>query len=129
LLQKLAQHPVLSQYFLKEPGEFFAAMDLMGRDPKEAFEKFGHRKEFMDALREFMALLGDHFNALAETQDQARKREEDAMAIRETVSIPSDLPDHEKDIIKNVMNDKEVQVNLISWFLRFIIFQGSIEGS
>ena len=43
-----------------------AAMQKMGKNPKEAMAKYGNNPEFREIMMEFSKLMGGHFEGIAD---------------------------------------------------------------
>lgn len=55
-----------------------AAMSEFGKDPKGAMEKYGGNPEFREMMMEFSALMGNHFESVADkkkAEDEAKRKE------------------------------------------------------
>ncbi len=57
LLRRMEQSPHLLQLFSKP--EFQHAIQLLSTEPEKALEKYGKNKDFMQALKEWMTIMGD----------------------------------------------------------------------
>ena len=67
LLSKIGADPVLRKAFT-DP-QYAEVMAALQTDPAGAIKKYGHKEELAVFLRKFMALMGDHFTALADAND------------------------------------------------------------
>ena len=63
LLMKIAQNPNLMRCFM-DP-RFSVVIQEMQRYPQECMRKYGNNPEFATFIKDFAALMGDHFNKLA----------------------------------------------------------------
>lgn len=63
LLMKIAQNPNLMRCFM-DP-RFSVVIQEMQRNPQECMRKYGSNPEFATFIKDFAALMGDHFNKLA----------------------------------------------------------------
>ncbi|TPX67248.1 hypothetical protein SpCBS45565_g03966 [Spizellomyces sp. 'palustris'] len=106
-LEKIERNPVLTRA-LTDPVFQKAATEL-SRDPQAAFKKYAAtRPDLMAALREFAGLLGDALGGLAD-QQEGQKVKESGKEGASGFQIPDELPNHEKELVKRVMADPEVQ--------------------
>ena len=63
LLMKIAQSPNLMRCFM-DP-RFSTVIQELQTNPQECLKKYGNNPEFSNFIKEFSALMGDHFNNLA----------------------------------------------------------------
>ena len=63
LLMKIAQNPNLMRCFM-DP-RFSTVIQELQANPQECLKKYGNNPEFSNFIKEFSALMGDHFNKLA----------------------------------------------------------------
>ena len=63
LLMKIAQSPNLMRCFM-DP-RFSTVIQELQNNPQECLKKYGNNPEFSNFIKEFSALMGDHFNNLA----------------------------------------------------------------
>ena len=63
LLMKIAQNPNLMRCFM-DP-RFSTVIQELQTNPQECLKKYGNNPEFSNFIKEFSALMGDHFNNLA----------------------------------------------------------------
>ena len=63
LLMKIAQNPNLMRCFM-DP-RFSTVIQELQTNPQECLKKYGNNPEFSTFIKEFSALMGDHFNNLA----------------------------------------------------------------
>ena len=63
LLMKIAQNPNLMRCFM-DP-RFSTVIQELQANPQECLKKYGNNPEFSNFIKEFSALMGDHFNNLA----------------------------------------------------------------
>ena len=108
-LDRIERNPVLARAF-GDP-EFQNAIQALTRNPKAAFEKYTkERPDLVLALREFSGLLGDQMDTMGSaTENNASNT---TTSSGKNVEIPDDLPGHEKELIRRVQSDPEVQVSL-----------------
>ncbi|KAI9096133.1 hypothetical protein DFS34DRAFT_624088 [Phlyctochytrium arcticum] len=103
-LEKIEKNPVLAKA-LNDPAFQQAAADLQ-KDPEAAFKMYSQtRPDLLSALREFAALMGDALSAMPGQPETV----EDTLISPASVPIPNDLPQHEQELIKRVMADKDTQ--------------------
>jgi hypothetical protein len=117
-ISRIEGNPQLAKAF-SDP-EFQRATELLSKDPEAAFRKYSkERPDLLLALREFSGLLGDQLDKLAPDSDADAKGRgkiaTTAMTSRTgksspSVPIPGDLPNHEKELIRRVQTDLELQV-------------------
>lgn len=92
LLMKIAQNPNLMKCFM-DP-RFSAVIQEMQRNPQECIKKYGNNPEFATFIKEFSALMGDHFNKLA-------------------TNLPGANPNMNLPEVKEIMNDPKVSAFLM----------------
>ncbi|KAI9346989.1 hypothetical protein BDR26DRAFT_855479 [Obelidium mucronatum] len=98
-LHKIESDAVLAKAFL-DP-EFQRAIDALTKNPQAAFAHYAQtRPDLIDAMRRFSGILGAQFETLAVKADQDKIK---------AVPIPEDLPDHEKELLRQVQSDVELQ--------------------
>jgi hypothetical protein len=86
---------------------FAKAASEVAKDPERAFAKYmQQRPDLMEALQEFCKLLGKEMEVLASSKDSAT-------SATTTPQIPDDLPDHEKELVRRVLANPEIQASLI----------------
>mmetsp|Transcript_2616 Transcript_2616/g.4380 ORF Transcript_2616/g.4380 Transcript_2616/m.4380 type:complete len:109 (-) Transcript_2616:117-443(-) len=83
-------------------------MTEMGKNPKEAMEKYGNNPEFREIMVEFSKLMGEHFEGVAEKkkkeEEEQRKKEEEQLKSDPVYNIiQSD------DRVKEFIADPEVK--------------------
>ncbi|KAI8847220.1 hypothetical protein BC829DRAFT_397089 [Chytridium lagenaria] len=92
-LERIERNPALARAFADPL--FTQATEDLKRDPEKAFQKYAkERPDIMLALREFAGTTSIPPSIVSIT----------------TPTIPDELPDHEKELVKRVMQDKELQV-------------------
>ena len=72
LLMKIAQNPNLMRCFM-DP-RFSTVIQELQTNPQECLKKYGNNPEFSTFIKEFSALMGDHFNNLAKNPLQKTKK-------------------------------------------------------
>ncbi|KAJ3242191.1 hypothetical protein HDU81_006603 [Chytriomyces hyalinus] len=98
-LSRIESNPILAKAF-QDP-EFQKATDALSKNPQAAFEKYAReRPDLIVAMKEFSGLLGDQFETMAVAQEK-----ETAVA----VPIPDDLCENEKELVRKVQSDKDLQ--------------------
>lgn len=50
-----------------------AAMSEFGQNPKEAMQKYGGNPEFKELMTDFSALMGSHFESMADKKAEEEK--------------------------------------------------------
>ena len=68
LLMKIAQNPNLMRCFM-DP-RFSTVIKELQTNPQECLKKYGNNPEFSNFIKDFSALMGDHFNNLAKNPMQ-----------------------------------------------------------
>ena len=68
LLMKIAQNPKLMRCFM-DP-RFSTVIQELQTNPQECLKKYGNNPEFSNFIKDFSALMGDHFNNLAKNPMQ-----------------------------------------------------------
>ena len=68
LLMKIAQNPNLMRCFM-DP-RFSSVIQELQTNPQECLKKYGNNPEFSNFIKDFSALMGDHFNNLAKNPIQ-----------------------------------------------------------
>ena len=68
LLMKIAQNPNLMRCFM-DP-RFSTVIQELQTNPQECLKKYGNNPEFSNFIKDFSALMGDHFNNLAKNPMQ-----------------------------------------------------------
>ena len=68
LLMKIAQNPNLMRCFM-DP-RFSTVIQELQTNPQECLKKYGNNPEFSNFIKDFSALMGDHFNNLAKNPIQ-----------------------------------------------------------
>ncbi|KAI9342784.1 hypothetical protein DFJ73DRAFT_842373 [Zopfochytrium polystomum] len=116
-LGRLESNPVLERCF-RDPA-FEQAISHFQRDPAGAMQKYGReRPEFVVALREFAGTLGEQFEKMADDREAKHRNpaasspKSGAIPSEAMPTIPADLPTHERELIKQVQSDPEVQAIL-----------------
>lgn len=74
-------------------------------NPEAAVKKYStSRPEFLEALRELASIIGDQLIKTADEQDLRTK----PPAISKKPEIPTDIPRHEQELLKRVLNDPAI---------------------
>ena len=104
LLQKIAANPLLRKGFGDPRCQ--AAMAEMQTDPQAAMRKYGDQPEMRNFLQQFMKLMGEHFTALADKQDEEKARTGPALTAEEVLT-----PEQKKaqEVAQRAMSDPEVR--------------------
>ena len=74
LMNKISQSPRLMAAFANP--QYMQAFTEMGTHPNETMQKYGNDPKFVELLKEFSALMGNHFTDVGEKQ---QKEEEEKM--------------------------------------------------
>ncbi|RKP02445.1 hypothetical protein CXG81DRAFT_24906 [Caulochytrium protostelioides] len=118
-LEQVAQHPALAQA-LTEPDFQRACAEMRHGRPEATLVAW---PQYHTALRQLAGLLGDAFSALGDAADTARRPSGSATATTTattatattTVSapvVPSDLPQHEQQLVQRVLANPALQAAL-----------------
>ena len=104
LLKKIAANPLLRKGFGDPRCQ--AAMAEMQTDPQAAMRKYGDQPEMRSFLQAFMKLMGEHFSALADKQDEEKARAGPALTPEEVLT-----PEQKKaqEVAQRAMSDPEVR--------------------
>ncbi|KAJ3409674.1 hypothetical protein HDU80_010509 [Chytriomyces hyalinus] len=96
-LSRIETNPILAKAF-QDP-EFQKATDALSKNPQAAFEKYAReRPDLIVAMKEFSGLLGGQFETMAVAQEKGT-----------AVPIPDDLCENEKELVRKVQSDKDLQ--------------------
>ena len=87
LLTKIAQNPNLMRYFM-DP-RFSGVFQELQSNPQECMRKYGHIPEFATFIKEFSALMGEHFNNLA-------------------MNVPGSNPNMSNPEVQAILNDPKI---------------------
>ena len=81
LMEKIMKSPRLMAAF-QDP-KTMKVLTEMGSKPQETMQKYGNNPEFKELLMEFSAMMGTHFNELADTKkaEEEKKLENDPAMI------------------------------------------------
>ena len=111
LLDRMMSDPALSQLFM-DP-ECQQILNMFSQHPQEALKHYQHRPDIVEALKSVAGHFGNHFTALADEQEKDKKQKGSANSrstvMTPVVTIPEDLPAHEKELVRRVMRDQAVQ--------------------
>ena len=88
LLMKIAQNPNLMRCFM-DP-RFSTVIQELQTNPQECLKKYGNNPEFSNFIKEFSALMGDHFNNLAKNPLQGN-------------------PNYTNPEVQEIMNDPKIK--------------------
>ncbi|KAJ3384683.1 hypothetical protein HDU84_002814 [Entophlyctis sp. JEL0112] len=101
-LEKIESHPLLSRAFAD--AQFQAVAQELMRNPADAFARCAQeRPQYIVALREFCGLLGAQFESMATEGPTEAGAKNAALASTEG------LAPHERDIVRRVQTDAELQ--------------------
>ncbi|KAJ3207967.1 hypothetical protein HDU67_007109 [Dinochytrium kinnereticum] len=107
-LDRIERNPALARA-VSDP-VFQQATQDMKCDPEKAFKKYSReRPDLVLALREFAGLLGDQLEGMAGQSSGAFMGTSSRGSHPAPPPVPDDLPDHEKELVRKVLEDKEVQ--------------------
>ncbi|KAJ3348855.1 hypothetical protein HDU83_000982 [Entophlyctis luteolus] len=103
-LERIESHPLLSRAFAD--AQFQAVAQELMRNPADAFARCAQeRPQYIVALREFCGLLGAQFESMATEGPTEAGAKSAALASTEG------LAPHERDIVRRVQTDAELQVS------------------
>ncbi len=88
LLMKIAQRPNLMKCFM-DP-KFSQVVELLQKDPQKAMAQFGHVKEFNEFIKEFSAIMAEHFGNLSKQKESAQTSQNSNNFDQETQLILND---------------------------------------
>ncbi|KAI9137555.1 hypothetical protein BKA69DRAFT_1097093 [Paraphysoderma sedebokerense] len=123
-LTKIEDSETLSKLYSDPAFQNFISL-LSSADPqkiKEALSKYGHRPEFMSAMKETIGLMGNEFDRLADNQTPPQTKQNNGqqeMKVNDTNptgKIPNNLDslnEFERNLVQKVMNDDEVKRILV----------------
>ncbi|KAL7752509.1 hypothetical protein RI367_002043 [Sorochytrium milnesiophthora] len=100
LLNRVEQDAVLGK--LMEDPDFQQFIAMMQSDPKRAMQKYGHRQDFAKGMQQFMGMMGHQFDQLATGREETARQDK----VRQ---MSAELDSHERSIVENVLQDKELQ--------------------
>ena len=105
LMAKIAANPLLRKGFTDPRCQ--QAMSEMQTNPTEAMQKYGGNPEMRNFLQAFMKLMGEHFTALADKEDEEKKKQQEAQAMMQ----PALTPEQKKaqEVAQQAMADPEVR--------------------
>ena len=105
LLMKIAQNPNLMRCFM-DP-RFSTVIQEMQTNPQECLKKYGNNPEFSTFIKEFSALMGDHFNKLAKNP-MAGNPNYNTPEVQEIVNDPKIKP-----ILERLQKEGRIDMNEI----------------
>ena len=105
LLMKIAQNPNLMRCFM-DP-RFSTVIQEMQTNPQECLKKYGNNPEFSTFIKEFSALMGDHFNKLAKNP-MAGNPNYNTPEVQEIVNDPKIKP-----ILERLQKEGKIDMNEI----------------
>ena len=105
LLMKIAQNPNLMRCFM-DP-RFSTVIQELQTNPKECLKKYGNNPEFSNFIKEFSALMGDHFNKLAKNPIEGNPNYS-TPEVQEIVNDPKIKP-----ILERLQREGKIDMNEI----------------
>ena len=105
LLMKIAQNPNLMRCFM-DP-RFSTVIQELQTNPKECLKKYGNNPEFSNFIKEFSALMGDHFNKLAKNPIEGNPNYS-TPEVQEIVNDPKIKP-----ILERLQKEGKIDMNEI----------------
>ena len=105
LLMKIAQNPNLMRCFM-DP-RFSTVIQELQANPQECLKKYGNNPEFSNFIKEFSALMGDHFNNLAKNP-MAGNPNYNTPEVQEIVNDPKIKP-----ILERLQKEGRIDMNEI----------------
>ena len=105
LLMKIAQSPNLMRCFM-DP-RFSTVIQELQTNPQECLKKYGNNPEFSNFIKEFSALMGDHFNNLAKNP-MAGNPNYNSPEVQEIVNDPKIKP-----ILERLQKEGRIDMNEI----------------
>ena len=105
LLMKIAQNPNLMRCFM-DP-RFSTVIQELQTNPKECLKKYGNNPEFSNFIKEFSALMGDHFNKLAKNPIEGNPNY-NTPEVQEIVNDPKIKP-----ILERLQREGKIDMNEI----------------
>ena len=105
LLMKIAQNPNLMRCFM-DP-RFSTVIQELQTNPQECLKKYGNNPEFSTFIKEFSALMGDHFNNLAKNPMQGNPNYNNP-EVQEIINDPKIKP-----ILERLQKEGKIDMNEI----------------
>jgi len=105
LLMKIAQNPNLMRCFM-DP-RFSTVIQELQTNPQECLKKYGNNSEFSNFIKEFSALMGDHFNNLAKNPLQGNPNYTNP-EVQEIINDPKIKP-----ILERLQKEGKIDMNEI----------------
>ena len=105
LLMKIAQNPNLMRCFM-DP-RFSTVIQELQTNPQECLKKYGNNPEFSTFIKEFSALMGDHFNNLAKNSLQGNPNYNNP-EVQEIINDPKIKP-----ILERLQKEGKIDMNEI----------------
>ena len=105
LLMKIAQNPNLMRCFM-DP-RFSTVIQELQINPQECLKKYGNNPEFSTFIKEFSALMGDHFNNLAKNPMQGNPNYNNP-EVQEIINDPKIKP-----ILERLQKEGKIDMNEI----------------
>ena len=105
LLMKIAQNPNLMRCFM-DP-RFSTVIQELQTNPQECLKKYGNNPEFSNFIKDFSALMGDHFNNLAKNPLQGNPNYTNP-EVQEIINDPKIKP-----ILERLQKEGKIDMNEI----------------
>ena len=105
LLMKIAQNPNLMRCFM-DP-RFSSVIQELQTNPQECLKKYGNNPEFSTFIKEFSALMGDHFNKLAKNPIEGNPNYSNP-EVQEIINDPKIKP-----ILERLQKEGKIDMNEI----------------
>ena len=105
LLMKIAQNPNLMRCFMDT--RFSTVIQELQTNPQECLKKYGNNPEFSNFIKDFSALMGDHFNNLAKNPMQGNPNYS-TPEVQEIVNDPKIKP-----ILERLQKEGKIDMNEI----------------
>ena len=102
---KIAQNPNLMRCFM-DP-RFSTVIQELQTNPQECLKKYGNNPEFSTFIKEFSALMGDHFNNLAKNPLQGNPNYNNP-EVQEIINDPKIKP-----ILERLQKEGKIDMNEI----------------
>ena len=105
LLMKIAQNPNLMRCFMNP--RFSSVIQELQTNPQECLKKYGNNPEFSNFIKDFSALMGDHFNNLAKNPIQGNPNYS-TPEVQEIINDPKIKP-----ILERLQKEGKIDMNEI----------------
>lgn len=108
LINQISNNKILSSGMTNP--KFVAALEAFKCNPKEAMKRFQHHPDVIEFFREFCKIMGNHFTALGEKQDEEKKQKTQQQyynSYNTLISEERDLGPMAKEALKKETERKE----------------------